>query len=497
MGRRLIASLVCVAALLAPAAAADALTTKLGINNAGPQGMLSRGEAIYVIAERFIPRRVCKARVKFTFTDKSGKKFKLASLKPKFPGYAPEGEADGNIGRVPSDAAFGDGKLRSKQKCRVGSASGKTNVYVPPPEKPKVTALTANDGVSGEVVRSTFSVDRRTRVAIIIDYELVPGEWRTISTPVNGKWLKKAGLYTFDWRASVGQPVPAGHYRISVETRSVPKNYGQEPQTFDRRSEDFFIAEQVGRGLFSQLVDGSLDVGGRLIVPDREQNNLRVFGSDGGLQATLAPPLSEPKDVAVSPDDATIYVADSGNRRVALVNRSGALVGSFGSGGSGPGQFSSSQGPQGIAATGLNGGRIYVTDGDLARIQAFDLGGALKETISGGNLDDPFSPAVAADGSIWVADAGTNRLLRFSAGGAQLASLPFTRPFGVDVAPGRVIYADNQDREAVVLSPEGAPLARVGKAFLGAPSGIAAAGLAGDFYVIDGGADAVFRFRMP
>lgn len=496
MSRRARAATLVAVALLALCGAAEARTTKITFNNAGPEGTMSHGESIYLYATNFIPRNICKARAKFTLTDSSGKKFKLASLQPKFDQLL-QGEASGNIGKVPANAALGKGRLRSKQKCRVGSASGKKAVYVPGPEKPKVTSLSANDGLSGQKVRSVFGVDRRTRVAIIVEYEFLPGDWRVISTPVNGKWLKKAGQYTFDWRASVGGPVPAGHYRITVETRSIPRVYGQEPATYDRRTEDFFVAERVGGGVFSQVVDGTVDVGGRLIVPDTQQNNLRVFGSDGGVQATLSPPLSTPKDVAVAPDDATIYVADTGNGRVALVDRSGNLVGSFGSAGSGPGQFSASQGPQGIASTPLNGGRVYVVDGDLARIQAFNFGGTLMETITGGDLNDPFSPAVAADGSIWVADAGTNRLLRFSAAGAQLASIALPRPFGVDVAPGRVIYADNQDREAVVLSPEGAPIARVGKFILGGASGIAAAGLAGDFYVIDGTADAVFRFRAP
>lgn len=485
------------AVLAALVPVAEARTTNLKTHSSAPQGVLSRGERIYVLAYNFLPRRICKKKVRFTLTDAAGKKYRLLRRRPSFKSRV-EGELHGYVGDVPSTAAPGEGSLRSKQKCRAGRASGRVKTFIPGASNPQVAKLSANDGVSGLKTRFAFEITARARVAIRIDYEFMPGDWREVSVPLNGAYLTKPRLYAFDWRANVDGPVPAGHYRATVETRAYRRYYGEEPTVFHKKTEDFYIAERVGTGTLTEVVDGQVDGGGRLVVPDKVRNDIRVFGATGTLLATFAPPLSAPKDVAFSPDDSTIYVADSGNFRIAKVDRSGNMTGSFGSAGSGPGQFSSSQGPQGVAATAANGGRIYVVDGDNARIQAFDPNGELKSTITGGGLNDPFSPAIAPDGTIWVADAGSNKLLHFSPEGMTLGEIALPRPFGVDVdRAGRLIYADNQQRLAAVLDSGGVQSAVVGQSFLSGPSGVAAAGLAGDFYVLDGTADQVFRFRVP
>jgi DNA-binding beta-propeller fold protein YncE len=70
--------------------------------------------------------------------------------------------------------------------------------------------------------------------------------------------------------------------------------------------------------------------------------------------------------VTVEGAECGIYVADSSNNRVQVFNSSGVFQSTFGSFGSGNGQFIS---PSGIAVG--SGGSIYVTDNNNDRVQVF------------------------------------------------------------------------------------------------------------------------------
>ena len=65
----------------------------------------------------------------------------------------------------------------------------------------------------------------------------------------------------------------------------------------------------------------------------------RSWGAEGSV-------LLYPKDVAISPDGKTIYIANSSRDRVTVVNRLQGTYTTWGESGSGNGQFN---GPRGIA----------------------------------------------------------------------------------------------------------------------------------------------------
>jgi uncharacterized protein (TIGR03663 family) len=171
--------------------------------------------------------------------------------------------------------------------------------------------------------------------------------------------------------------------------------------------------------------------------------------------------MSSPRAVAVGPDG-LLYVADSGNNRVQVLDEAGNFVRAWGSAGSGPGQF---QEPWGIAVSG--DGRVYVADTWNHRVQVFDsqgnyLFGWGQFADTQGQADGqpgafwgPRDLALDADGNVYVADTGNKRIQEFTAdgeflgqwGGAGATPGRFDEPTGVAVGPDGSIYvADTWNR---------------------------------------------------
>ena len=347
-----VATAALLAVTLLPAAAEGRTTDLFAFANKEdrPAGYLLRGDKIHVIAHRFIPKAVCKPKVHFTLTDSGGTKFKVGSAHPSFGDFG-EGAMNRDLERVPAAAKPGKATIRSKQKCRLGSASGKDGIRIidPGQPKPRVTQTGALDVLSGNKTTLAFQVDRYAYANVVVEWELVPGEWRLIDNVAPREFLPKADTYSLDWRAKAGGNVPAGHYRFRITPRAPGVGNGESV------TQDFYVAElfgiQVGR---TQLFEGasgiSVDSAGRLLVADPPRNTVRVLDSSGkAIDGFGGGALAQPLDVAAQGGDA--YIADTGNRRLARRPSGGTPVPFAGSAGTGPGQFSPSKGPQSVAAT--------------------------------------------------------------------------------------------------------------------------------------------------
>ena len=148
--------------------------------------------------------------------------------------------------------------------------------------------------------------------------------------------------------------------------------------------------------------------------------------------------FTSPRAIAAGPDG-LLYVADSGNQRIEVLDADGNVVRTWGSAGDGPGQF---QEPWGIAVS--IDGRVYVADTWNHRIQVFDEQG--KYLFSWGQFVDtrgqadgepggfwgPRDLALDAAGNVYVADTGNKRIQEFSPGGEFIAQWG-----GAGVIPGR------------------------------------------------------------
>lgn len=174
--------------------------------------------------------------------------------------------------------------------------------------------------------------------------------------------------------------------------------------------------------------------------------------------------LGGPKDLAVD-DKGNIYVVDSNNNRVVKYGpQGGAPLKTWGSAGSGQGQFK--DGPWGIGVD-VKRGFVYVADTWNGRIQKFDLDGnfltAWGAFDQAGQVNDkplalygPRDVAVDADGNLYVTDTGNKRILKFDPSGQPLAQYggagfepgKFQEPVGIAISPtdGSIYVADTWNR---------------------------------------------------
>ena len=159
--------------------------------------------------------------------------------------------------------------------------------------------------------------------------------------------------------------------------------------------------------------------------------------------------------ITVGPDG-LIYVADTWNHIVVVLDQEGQVVRQLGQRGvltdSGdsedptlnPGLFF---GPRGVA---LVGDEIFVTDTGNERVQVFGKDGTFLRAFGGfgtgdGQLQEPTGIAVGPDGNIWVADSGNGRLSVFTPQGEFVAAIPvesWAGQLGVDRLNSMAFDAD-------------------------------------------------------
>lgn len=188
------------------------------------------------------------------------------------------------------------------------------------------------------------------------------------------------------------------------------------------------------------------------------------YGSDPGA-------LSTPTQVILDSAN-NAWVTSAGNHRIDVFSNAdgndpnaATYVTSWGTDGSGPGQFVN---PSGVAAA--PDGTAYVAEsygGSYARIQHVTAKGAVLDTFgtygSGdGQISDVNGMSVGPGGDLWVADSGNNRVQRFSSTGefkskiTAVSGTPLSSPSDVVVASDGTLYiADFGNRRIAVVSGDG------------------------------------------
>ena len=171
-----------------------------------------------------------------------------------------------------------------------------------------------------------------------------------------------------------------------------------------------------------------VDTGG--IIETIAGSFLEGFAGDGD-RATLAA-LNGPRGVAV---DAMgrVYIADTGNHRIRMVDTDGTITTVAGTGRSGfsrdggPGARTPLNSPGDVAAD--NNGRLYVADTGNHRIRVLDLHLDIIQTVGGTgvsgfnhaegagietSLNAPSGIAIDSEGRVYVADTNNNRILQLT-----------------------------------------------------------------------------------
>jgi len=161
-------------------------------------------------------------------------------------------------------------------------------------------------------------------------------------------------------------------------------------------------------------------VGGRVVALDPDDG--RVL-AESGRPGEDAGDFNRPTNLVVSPDG-RVFVTDSMNFRVQVLDPELRPMSAFGIAGDGPGAFSK---PKGIALD--SAGHVYVVDAMFDNVQVFDQQGQLLIAFAAngsglGRLLLPSGIHIDAQDRIWVADSGNARVQVFRYHPLPPATLP-------------------------------------------------------------------------
>ena len=317
------------------------------------------------------------------------------------------------------------------------------------------TAIDAEDDDDDLSVRWSSSPSGLSGTGEIITDTLEPGSYTiTVTATDSGK-----NTATDTIRISVGN-IPDTHPTIRIT--SPPHN-----QTFTSNSSITFTAVVADdeddeqslnirwtsnppgvSGNSSSVVVDILPVGIYTItalVFDSHDNSDTANIQVNVVEAqNLQPPSEEGADQLNDPSGITtngthIFVADTSNNRIQILDMNGTYAGQFGASGTGDGQFST---PRGITT---NGTHIFVADTSNNRIQVFEMDGTYAGQfgslgIGNAQFIAPTDVAVSAS-NIFVADSVNGRIQVFEMDGTYADHIvSFVTPNGYPASPTSLEY---------------------------------------------------------
>lgn len=186
-----------------------------------------------------------------------------------------------------------------------------------------------------------------------------------------------------------------------------------------------------GRGLHALPRNASQPTAGGA-PPTKANPHLSLPTWEVLATTSAVPHLSSPEGLAIDQRGSSVqkwmYVVDTGNDRIVKLGTAGHYLGSWGSQGTGPGQF---QQPKGIALD--RHGDVYVADTGNNRIQKFGARGRFliqwgTKGSGPGQFDLPTAVAVGGSGNVFVTDRANSRIEKFSPFGRLLAVWPVSVP---------------------------------------------------------------------
>ncbi|MBI2787153.1 MAG: hypothetical protein HYX59_00595, partial [Elusimicrobia bacterium] len=236
-----------------------------------------------------------------------------------------------------------------------------------------------------------------------------------------------------------------------------------------------------GNGELRHPFDVAVDGNGDIYVADSGNRRIQVFNSSGGylrqFGAGVLLSTSEVRGIALTVEG--LWVSDKEQERMFLFSRAGVLLKSIGGADSAVGELSRMRG---LASDRL--GALYVVEPNRDRVQKFDpLGKGLlafgsKAGLSQADkkakryLTQPIDAAMAPDGSIWIADTGRDRIVRYA--------LPSSGGYGTAAyaaGGGEFSSSSAEPARRIVDHKDGAKIERDDGAGVSVPRGALAADL--------------------
>ena len=217
------------------------------------------------------------------------------------------------------------------------------------------------------------------------------------------------------------------------------------------------------RGQFTNPRGVAIDCDGNLLVCDGLC--VQKFSPQGDFLMSVGTQGSKPlqfscaTDISINPKNKRMYVYDLNNHRVQILNGDFTFSSSFGSRGSGDGQF---QYPCGVKTH--SSGCMYVADTSNDCVKVFTEEGQFlrkfgKEGEGDGELSGPRYVAIDSDDTVYVTDSGNSRVSMFTCQGQFLGSFgsqgtapgQFNGPLGIAVDRDGLVYVSDCSNNRVQI----------------------------------------------
>ncbi len=207
-----------------------------------------------------------------------------------------------------------------------------------------------------------------------------------------------------------------------------------------------------------------------IYVTDQNNNRVQKFSLTGTFEAVLSDgaTYNSPAGIFGDAGNYRLYVADKDNNQIQKLYLNGSVIGSWGSSGSGNGQFNH---PYGVARmppiSGPYQGKVYVTDTDNNRIQTFLLSPDGKTASfystwgssgsGNGQFNSPRGIAIEKTGFVYIADYNNNRVQKFSPDGTFLTAWgspgsgngQFDGPYNMTIDENGAVYVTDTQNHRV------------------------------------------------
>ena len=215
-----------------------------------------------------------------------------------------------------------------------------------------------------------------------------------------------------------------------------------------------------GQGQLEYPNGVAVDGEGNILVTDIDNHHIQKFGhflSAVGTCGSGPLQFSYPTGIAFNTSNNKVYVVDTWNCRVQVLNSDLTFSSTFGKQGSGKGQFDN---PRGIACDST--GKVYVADTNNHSIQVFTAEGKFLRMFGRrgqgrGELASPYYVAVDTTGMVYVSEDDNDRVSVFTSEGQFVTSFgrwgegpgEFRSPRGLAVDSNGVVYVCDYNNNRV------------------------------------------------